>query len=120
MNQKTLSNNELKVAAAVIRDFMEEAANAESKLPDSDFSFPVIRRTFFKLEDRADKLLESVESELESRGEDIKGLPEGEDAKMERACRAILETNLDESRTGYDGDYGNNVPSVWLLTKWLR
>ena len=64
MNQKTLSNNELKVAAAVIRDFMEEAANAESKLPDSDFSFPVIRRTFFKLEDRADKLLESVESEL--------------------------------------------------------
>ena len=120
MNKKVLSIDELKAASAVIRDFMEEAANAESKLPNSEFTFPVIRRTFFQLEDRADKLLESVEAALETSGEHINGLPVFGVSKVQRACRAILEKNLDDSRTGYDGDYGNNVPSVWLIIKWLK
>ena len=128
MSEKVFSIKELEAAASVITEYLEESANvgcaASASGIGSDsrrFSFPAIQRRFIQLEERAERLSGCVRKELSACRKDPEGLPEGNDflcGRIQQICVEILENDLDDSSTGYDGNHGRNRPSMKMLTKW--
>ena len=127
MNDNKLSIKELRAAAAVLIEYIYEAANtscAASGYGDKSrgFRFAQLTPLFNKLEERASAWLKVVEDELRDCKANPEGIPAGNKSLCERIqliFEEILDSDLDGSSSGYDGCHGRNKPSMKLLREWL-